>query len=233
MTEAEHLPVLSSIVMLRICDYARRPVAEQARLNAQLYTVLALLLPAIPVRTRIVLAGNGCAAVAVLDNAPAALAFAEHALLANDSGLGLCIGIDHGPMEVLSGDKEDILSGDGVTTASMIAASAKDAGLLVTQNFRIALAKKSPGAEIELVPTVNLSDAGLRTYMIYGLDRLAPRRRRRRFMLISAISACVLLATATALQLWVPDRPRPLASYFDKYTSTTVERSTRTPHGKR
>lgn len=233
MTEAEHLPVLSSVVLLRICDYARRPAAEQARLNAQLDTVLALLLPAIPVRTRMVLAGNGSAAVAVLDNAPAALVFAEQALHADNAGLGLCIGIDHGPVEVLNGNAGDVLAGDGVATASMIAATAMDAGLLVTQNFRTALAQKSPGAEVALVPTVNLSDAGLRTYQVYGLDRQAPRRRRRRFMLISAITACVLLATAVALQLWVPDRPRPLASYFGKFTSSAAERPARSPHGRR
>lgn len=233
MTEAAHLPALSSVVLLRICDYARRPVAEQARLNAQLDTVLALLLPAIPARTRMVLTGNGNAAVAVLDNAPAALAFAEHALHANNAGLGLCIGIDHGPVEVLSGDAGDVLAGDGVATASVMAASAADAGLLVTQNFRAALAQKSPGAESALVPAVNLSDAGLRTYQVYGLDRLAPRRRRRGFMLIAVITACVLLSIATSLRLWMPDRPRPLAPYLDKFSSIiTIERTTRYPHGK-
>lgn len=233
MTEAEHLPVLSSVVLLRICDYARRPVAEQARLNAQLDTVLALLLPAIPVEQRIVLAGNGYAAVAILDNAPAALVFAEQALHANSAGLGLCIGIDHGTVEILSGGREDVLAGDGVATASMIAASATNAGLLVSQNFHTALAQKSPGAETALVPTVNLSDAGLRTYQVYGLDRMAQRGRRRRFMLIAAITACVLLASAAALQLWVPDRPRPLEFYFDKYTHAAGERTTRFPHGRR
>ena len=232
MTEAEHLPALSSVVLLRICDYARRPVAEQARLNAQLDTVLALLLPAIPARTRLVLAGNGSAAVAVLDNAPAALAFAEHALQANNASLGLCIGIDHGPVEVLSGNAGDVLAGDGVATASLMAASATDAGLLVTQSFRTALAHKSPGAEISLVPTVNLSDAGLRTYQVYGLDRLAPRRRRNQFILIAIVMACVLLAAATALRLWVPERPRPLAGYFDKPASIPADRPSRFPHGR-
>jgi len=232
MTEAEHLPALSSVVLLRICDYARRPVAEQARLNAQLDTVLALLLPAIPARTRMVLAGNGSAAVAVLDNAPAALNFAERALHANNAGLGLCIGIDHGPVEVLSSDTGDVLAGDGVATASVMAASATDTGLLVTQNFRTALAQKSPGAEIALVPTVNLSDAGLRTYQVYGLDRLAPRRRRHQFILIAVVMACVLLATAMALRLWVPERPRPLASYFDKPASTPADRPSRFSHGR-
>lgn len=222
MTESEHLPVQSSVVLLRISDYARRPVAEQARLNAQLDTVLALLLPDIPARSRLVLAGNGSAAVAVLDNAPAALAFAERALEAYDAGLGLCIGIDHGPVEVLSGETSEDLAGDGVATASVLAASATDTGLLATQNFRTALAHMSPGAESALVPAVNLSDAGLRTYQAYSLDRMATHRRRRIFMLIAVVAACTLLAIAMSLRLWMPDRPRPLAE-FGKFVPAIFE----------
>ncbi|HEU0186941.1 MAG TPA: hypothetical protein VFR06_03515 [Gallionellaceae bacterium] len=219
-------------MLLRICDYARRPVAEQARLNAQLDTVLALLLPEIPARARLVLAGNGSAAVAVLDNAPAALAFAERALHAYDAGLGLCIGIDHGPVEVLSVDASEMLAGDGVATASVMAASATASSLLATQNFRTALAQMAPGTESALVTAVSLSDAGLRTYQTYTLDRMAQRRRRRIFMLIAIVTASVLLGIAMSMRLWMPDRPRPLADEFGNAAPAPVERHTRTPHGR-
>lgn len=235
MTQAEHLPVQSSIVMLRISDYARRPVAEQARLKAQLDTVLALLLPGIPERARLVLAGNGSAAVAVLDNAPAALALAEHALHARAAGLGLCIGIDHGPVEVLNSGSGETLAGDGVATASVMAAAATDGNLLVTQSFRAALAHAKPGAEYALVSTVNFSDAGLRTYQVYSLDRLAPRKRRRLFFMI-AVSVFLLLLTATiALRVTVEDRPRPLAPYLGAASSApiVIEYSPKPAHGKR
>lgn len=231
MTEVENFPVQSSVVLLRICDYAHRPVAEQARLNAQLDTVLALLLPDIPERSRLVLAGNGSAAVAVLDNAPAALTFAGRALQAHAAGLGLCIGIDHGPVELVSNESGEYLAGDGVATASVLAASAGVNCLLVTESFRTALAYMSPGAESALVPAVSLSDAGLRTYQAYSLDRLATRRRRRKFMLIAAATACVLLATAMSLRVWMPDRPRPLADELVKYAPATVLRFSRYFHG--
>ncbi len=231
MTEVEGFPVQCSVVLLRICDYARRPVAEQARLSAQLDTVLALLLPDIPARSRLVLACNGSAAVAVLDNAHAALVFAERALSAHDAGLGLCIGIDHGPVELLSGETGEDIAGDGMATASVLSASATETGLLATQNFRTALAYMAPGAEGALVPAVSLSDAGLRTYETYGLDQTAMRRRRRSFVLIAVITAGVMLAIAMSLRLWVPDRPRPLAAEFERF-APVVERFTRYFHGK-
>jgi hypothetical protein len=214
MNDTEHLPALSSVVLLRLIDYAKRPVAEQARLNAQLDTVLAMLLPDMPAQTRIVLTGAGSAAVAFLNNPPAALAFAERALRANQVGLGLCIGIDHGPVEIVGSESGDMLAGDGVATASVIAAFSTDTGLLASQNFRTALAQMSPGAENQLVPTANFSDAGLRTYKVFCLDRLAPSRRRRRLFMLGVGLSVLLLLSATAVRYSLPNRPQPLADYF-------------------
>jgi hypothetical protein len=232
MTEVEHLPVQCSVVLLRIPDYARRSVAEQARLNAQLDAVLAVLLPDIQARSRLVLAGSGSAAVAVLNNALAALTFAERALRAQDAGLGLRVGIDHGPVEVLSSDTSAELAGDGVATASLLAASATETGLLASQNFRTALAYMSPGAESALVPSVCLSDAGLRTYEAYSLDRTAQRRRRRVFLMVGGACAGVLLATAISLRLWMPDRPRPLAVTVDRTIAALFASPARSHRGE-
>lgn len=215
MNDTEHLPVLSSVVLLRLIDYAKRPVAEQARLNAQLDTVLAMLLPDMPANTRIVLSGAGSVAIAVLNNPPLALAFAERAQRANQIGLDLCIGIDHGPVEVVSNDSGDTLAGDVITTASVIAAFLTESGLLASQNFRTALAQMSPGAETILVPTANFSDAGLRTYKIFSLDRLAPGRRRRRFIWLALAIVVLLLTSATTIRYTLPDRPQPLAPFFN------------------
>lgn len=233
MTEIEHPPALSSVVLLRVRDYARRPVAEQARLSAQLDAVLAVLLPDIPARQRIVLEGGGAAAVAVLDNAPAALDFAERALRANQAGLELCVGIDHGPVELAAGDAGDVLAGDGVTTAALIAAFAANGGLLMSANFRAALLQNAPGARSALVPAGQVSDADLRTHRVFGLDREAPRRRRRRFIVVALSTSVLLLGAATALRLGVPDRPRPLAPYLDSDSGHTPKRPTRTLRDQR
>jgi len=209
--------------MLRLRDFARRPVAEQARLKAQLDTVLAVLLQDIPAHERIVLTGSGTAAVAVLGNPPVALAFAERALRANQAGLGLRIGIDHGPVEIKVVDSGDALAGDGVATAALIAAFAEEAGLLVSKNFHTALAQAAPGGQSALVPAGTFSDAGLRSYQVFRVDHEAPQRRRRRYQWIH-IATIVLLGTATlALHLGVPDRPRPLAPYVDSVASTVLD----------
>lgn len=232
MTEAEHLPVLSSVIMLRLREYGQRPVAEQARLSAQLDTVLAMLLSDIPEQSRIVLAGSGRAAVAVLDNPPAALAFAERALTANQAGLGLCIGIDHGPVEILPGDTGDTLAGDGVMTASVIANFATDNELLVSGNFRTALAQMSPGSEVALVPAENFSDAGLRTYQAFRLNRRATRQRQRRFAVMTMVSVLLLLSAAVAMRMAVPDRPRPLDPYIGSEVSFVIDSMMRFTHGR-
>ena len=215
MNDSEHLPILSSVVLLRLIDYAKRPVAEQARLNAQLDTMLAMLLPDMPEKTYIVLSGAGSAAVAFLNSPLTALTFAERALRANYVGLGLCIGIDHGPVEVVSSESGDMLAGDGMATASVIAAFSTAPGLLASQNFRTALAQMSPGAETILIPTANFSDAGLRTYKVFSLDPLAHSRRKRRLLILATALVVLLLASAAAIRSGMPDRPQPLATLFD------------------
>jgi len=219
MSEVQDLPPLSSVVLLRLRDYARRPVAEQARLSAQLETALAVLLPDIAARERLVLEGSGVAAVAVLGKATAALDFAERALRANEAGLGLSIGIDHGPVEVTGDASGNALAGDGVATAAVLATFAAETGLLVSKNFYTALAQSSPGAESVLVPAGGFSDAGLRTYQAFRVDREAPRRRRRRFIIAAAAVIFALSAAAVALRVGAPDRPRPLAPYVDRAVS--------------
>lgn len=232
MIRDEHPPVQSSVVLLRLLDYARRPVAEQARLNAQLDAVLAVLLPDIAARERIVLDGNGCVAVAVLGNPPAALRLAQRALCANQVGLGLSAGIDHGPVEIVAVQAGDSIVGDGVATAAVMASFAPDAGLLVSKSFRAALAQTSPGAQGVLVASGSVSDAGLRSYQAFGMDAQAPLRRRRRFTVIAAATVFVLLAAATALRLGVPERPRPLAPYIDSAMVVLLDRLQRFTHGQ-
>ncbi|MDH5205042.1 MAG: hypothetical protein OEY75_04925 [Hylemonella sp.] len=235
MSENEHSPVLSSVVVLRVNEFARRPVAEQARLRAQLETVLAVLLPDMPAHQRIVLEGDGTAGVAVLDNPQAALALAERALRSNQIGLGLSIGIDHGPVELVSGEDDAqvvAVSGDGLATAALTASFAQAQSLLVSPAFRWALAQAAPGAESVLVPAGSFNDAGLRSYPVYAVDALAPQRRRRRFLYFTAAAVLLLAAVAAGVRLGVPQRPRPLAPYLEGVRALVLDVMPRNLHGQ-
>jgi len=216
MTETEHSLLLASVVLLRLREFTRRPVAEQARLAAQLEAVLAVLLPDLSAPERIVLEGNGSAAVVVLDNPLAALRLAERALAANQAGLDLTVGIDHGPVEVVAGESGNALTGDVVATATTIAAFAADFGLLVSQGFRTALAQARPGADAALVPAGVFSDAALRSYQLFRADHASVLKRARRFRLTVAGLVVVLLASSIAVRMLVPERPRPLAALVEK-----------------
>lgn len=224
MTDTEHPLLLASVVLLHLREFTRRPVAEQARMAAQLDAVLAVLLPDLPASERIVLEGNGSAAVVVLDNPLAALRLAERALAANQAGLDLTVGIDHGPIEVVAGGSGNALTGDVVATATTIAAFAADFGLLVSQGFRTALAQARPGADAMLAPAGVFSDAALRSYQLFRADRAAVRKRARRFRLTAAGLVVVLLASSMAVRMLVPERPRPLAALVENVGAPFLER---------
>ncbi len=67
------LPTLASVLFMRIADYTRRPVAEQARLRSQLDVAVAVSLLDFPDGRRIMLDAPDGMAVAVLRNPQAAL----------------------------------------------------------------------------------------------------------------------------------------------------------------
>jgi len=225
MIDADQPLLMASVVLLRLNEFNRRSVAEQARLAAQLDAVLAVLLPALPMSERIVLEGSGGAAVVVLDNPAAALRLAESMLAANQAGLDLSVGIDHGPLEVVAAESGHALSGDVVATATTIAAFASEFGLFTSQSFRSAFAQARPGEEALLVPAGVFSDASLRSYPLYCVDRAAVSRRRRLFQYVAAGLAGVLLVSAVAVHLLVPERPRPLAPLVESVSASLVDRA--------
>src|SRR3970040_1485098 len=91
--------IFASVAFLKIHDFGRRPVVEQARLRAQLEAVVAVVLPALAGNARIVLDAADGIALVVLDDPRAALALAERTLAAGAVGLPLAIGINHGPVQ--------------------------------------------------------------------------------------------------------------------------------------
>ena len=172
---------LASVVFLKIQEYARRPVQEQARLRAQLEAVLAVTLAELPPENRIVLDAADGTAVAVLADPGEALRLAERALPAVAAGLPLCIGIDHGTVQMASGGENGMI-GDGIAVAASIAEFASPSRVLISRSFRDALADIAPRMGTGFSPAGVFTDAGLRTHELYFPDRQAAGRRHRRLI---------------------------------------------------
>src|SRR5688500_17202533 len=80
---------LASVVFLKMHEFTRRPVTEQARLRAQLEAVVAVTAAELEPASRAVLDAADGAAVVVLRDPIGALRLAERALFAATAGLPL------------------------------------------------------------------------------------------------------------------------------------------------
>src|SRR5438128_7232531 len=112
MKTANAAAILASVVFLKIQEFARRPVQEQARLRAQLEAVVAVTAAELAPAARIVLDASDGIAVVVLDAPRAALRLAESALAASAAGLPLAAGINHGAVKLAGAKKHDGMIGD-------------------------------------------------------------------------------------------------------------------------
>jgi len=127
--------IFASVAFLKIHDFGRRPVVEQARLRAQLEAVVAVALPELKENARIVLDAADGIALVVLDDPRAVLALAERTLAAGAVGLPLSIGINHGPVKQSGKGKSEGLLGDGIAVAAAIAELAGRAEAAADEGF--------------------------------------------------------------------------------------------------
>jgi class 3 adenylate cyclase len=191
---------LASVVFLKIQEYARRPVQEQARLRAQLEAVLAVTLAELAPENRIVLDTADGAAVAVLADPGQALRVAERALPAMAAGLPLCIGINHGTVQMASGGENGMI-GDGIAVAASVAEFATPSRVLISRSFRDALADITPGMEAGFSPAGVFTDGGLRTHELYFPDGQAAGRKRRRLVALGVAAVIGLLGAGIAARV--------------------------------
>jgi hypothetical protein len=190
--------LFASVAFLKIHDFGRRPVVEQARLRAQLEAVVAVTLPALQESGRVVLDAADGIALVVLGDPRGALRIAERALAAGAAGLPLAIGITHGAVRQSGKGSGEGLLGDGIAVAAAIAELAGPQKLLLTREFRHALADAAPGAEAEVAAAGTHTDASLRAHELYKPDPRAARRRSRRYAAASALAVLALLGAGVA-----------------------------------
>ncbi|HXF67771.1 MAG TPA: hypothetical protein VNK67_13885 [Burkholderiales bacterium] len=200
-------PVPASVVVLRIPEFTRRPVAEQTRLKARLDALLAAAIEPLPAAGRIVLDAPEGAAVVVLGEPAAALDLAERSQAAA-ADLPLAIGVNHGPVRAAhDAARGPGLVGDGIASGMVLAAAAAPGGLLASRSFREALEATDPGRATELSSAGVFTDSGVRTHELYALDRPAAFRRRRRFAAAAALAAVLILGLGIATRMLLRDEP--------------------------
>ena len=135
---------LASVAFLKMHEFARRPVTEQARLRAQLEAVVAVTSAELEPASRVLLDAADGVAVVVLDDPIGALRLAERALSAAAAGLPLSVGINHGAVQLAGAGKGDEgLAGDGIAVAANVAEFAAPSTLLISRSFRDASAVSS------------------------------------------------------------------------------------------
>ena len=218
---------LATVAFLKVHEFSRRPVTEQARLRAQLEAVVAVTSAELEPSSRVLLDAADGVAVVVLDDPIGALRLAERALTAAAAGLPLSVGINHGAVQLAGAGKGDEgLAGDGIAVAANVAEFAAPSALLVSRSFRDALADAQPGFEAQMLTAGTFTDAGLRTHELFAPDHRVPRRRQRRFLAASVAAAILLVGAGVGARINAEGQDRFLAGMHAKYRAATVQGKT-------
>ena len=179
----------------------RRPVAEQARLRAQLEAALAVSLDEFPAKSRIVLDAPDGVAVVVLDDPAAALDIAQRCSRVTAAGVPIAIAINHGAVRPAPDDEGlQGLIGDAIGTAAAIAHFAGAGRLIVSRTFRDALAAAAPHRAVCLRPAGVFTDANVRTHEVLSPDSTIPGRRRKVLAAVGAIAMVGFAASAVVFR---------------------------------
>jgi hypothetical protein len=184
-------------------------VAEQAALKERLEARAREALTECPTAERVVLDAEEGLAIVFFGAASAALQAAD-ALQGEDTP-GLCLGINHGPLALVSQEPDAAVYGDGLAAAAAAARFAQPGRPLVTEDFARALEAREPSRARALAPVGNFTDTRVRLHSLYTPDpgRAAAARRDGLRAAVLGIVAIVLLGTAARLarQLLLPPDP--------------------------
>ena len=215
---------LASVVFLKMHEFSRRPVTEQARLRAQLEAVVAVTAAELDPASRVVLDAADGAAVVVLRDPIGALQLAERSLYAATAGLPLSVGINHGAVQLAGAGKGDEgMAGDGIAVAANVAEFAAAGALLVSRSFRNALADERPGLEAQMLTAGTFTDAGLRTHELFAPDHRVERRRKRRYLAASLLAVIVLVGAGVGARIATEGQQRFLDRMAAKYDATAKQ----------
>lgn len=186
-------PTLASVVVLRIAEFTRKPVAEQVRLKGWLDALVTFAIRPVPAAARIVLDAPEGVAVVVLDGPGMALELAKRSQFAAE-GLQLCIGVNHGPvMSALDAHRGPGLIGDGLTAGVTLSNAAKPGRFVASRSFREALKASDPRRLRELGPAGTYTDAQLRAHELFALDWRPAFARRLRLIVYGTLTIAAII----------------------------------------
>lgn len=205
---------LASVVVLRIAEFTRKPVAEQVRLKERLDALVTFAIRPLPTGARIVLDAPEGLAVVVLDGPEEALELAKRSQFAAED-LGLCIGVNHGPvMSALDAYRGAGLVGDGLTAGVTLSNAAKPGRFVASRSFREALKASDPRRATELGPAGTYTDAQVRAHELFALDWRPGFARRSRLIALGALTIAAVIgagfAARFARRALAPPPPPPV-----------------------
>lgn len=202
--------VLAGAVVLRVPDFARKPVAEQTGLRAQLEALTGRAIAPLPDRVRIVADAANALAVVVLEGPEVTLTLAERARAAAGE-LPLRIGIGYGPVTAVEDPlRGTCLIGDGLAVAIALARAAPPGRTLASRPFRDALAAASPYRARALHAAGEITDEDVRSHEVFEVDPEAPAIRRRQWAAVAATLASAVLAVGVIARGLRPAPPPPV-----------------------
>jgi len=187
-------PALASVVVLKLHEFPRKPVAEQVKLKSRLESLVGSAIRPLPVAARIVLDTFDGLAVVVPARPRAALALAVRSLAAAD--IPLCIGVNHGPVKpVIDALRGPGVVGDALASGLTLANAATPGRLVASRSFREALKADTPARAADLRATGTFTDANLRAHELFTFDRRAARARRWRLFALGTFTIATILGT--------------------------------------
>ena len=216
MNTTAHTPALSSVVVLKLQEFTRKPVADQVKLKARLDALVTFAIRPLPAAARIVLDAPEGIAVVVLGSPGVALDLAKRSQLAAED-LPLCLGVNHGPvMSALDAHRGPGLVGDGLAAATTLANAAKPGRFVTSRSFREALKASDPDRVRELGPAGTYTDAQVRAHELFALDWRPAFARRLRLITVGALTVVAIIGAGfaarfarLALEPPPPPPPRP------------------------
>ncbi len=200
MNTTAQTPALASVIILKIQDFARRPVAEQVKLKSRLESLVASAIRPLPVAARIVLDTFDGLAVVVPARPRAALALAVRSMAVSD--MPLCIGVNHGPvMPVTDALRGPGVVGDALASGLTLANAAAPGRVVASRSFREALKADSPARAADLRATGSFTDANLRAHELFMFDRRAARVRGWRRLALGTLAIAAIIGAGFGARL--------------------------------